>query len=152
MYTDKLDLHGQTWHEALPAFIDFYNDAVRRPGGGSGLRLEIVHGYGSTGVGGVLRTRLRKFLESQSDKLTFTPGEHFDGNHGHTVVVPQTPLPDTVSLLAEDILEFCATGKSQSKIVGKFRRHGQPSVLEAIRSLESQKRLRPAVVEPPVWR
>ena len=58
-----LDLHGLTWTEAQAAFIDFYNGAVRQASGNAGSRLDVVHGYGSTGTGGVLRTRLRGFLE-----------------------------------------------------------------------------------------
>lgn len=57
-----IDLHGLTWTEAQAAFIEFYNGAVRQAGGKAGS-LNVVHGYGSTGTGGVLRTRLRGFLE-----------------------------------------------------------------------------------------
>jgi hypothetical protein len=44
-------------------------------------------------------------------------------------------------MLCEDILAYCDTPKPQSKIIGKFRRSGQPEVLQAIRTLESQRRL-----------
>ena len=37
---------------------------------------------------------------------------------------------------------YCERAKGRSKIIGKFRRHGEPRVIEAIRTLERQKRLR----------
>ena len=37
---------------------------------------------------------------------------------------------------------YCERAKGRSKIIGKFRRHGEPRVIEAIRALERQKRLR----------
>jgi hypothetical protein len=134
----ELDLHGQTWSEALAAFVEFYNDAVQE-GAGS---LDVVHGYGSTGEGGVLRTRLRAFLQRYEEHLEFRPGEAVDGNQGHTIVVPLQPLPSTEDALAEQVWAYCERAKGRSKIIGKFRRHGEPRVIEAIRALERQKRLR----------
>ena len=129
-----LDLHGMTWLEALPAFIQFYNSAVAR---GDKAKLEVVHGYGSSGEGGVLLKRTRAFLESHAESLEV----YTDSNPGHTFVVAKTALPDTVDMLCEDILAYCDTAKPQSKIIGKFRRSGQPEVLQAIRTLESKRRL-----------
>ena len=56
-----LDLHGLTWAEAEASFIEFYNQTVRQADKDA-VRLDVVHGYGSTGTGGVLLTRLRGFL------------------------------------------------------------------------------------------
>ena len=136
----SLDFHGKNWSESLAAFIDLYNETLRSRR--SGDRLDIVHGYGSTGTGGVLRSRIRAFLERQGQRLQYMPGEAVDGNPGHTVVVPIQPIPDTGGLLAEQVWEFCQQPKSQSKITGRFRRHGDPQVLQAIRVLEGQRRLR----------
>lgn len=128
----------------MEAFIDFYNGALRSPGG-SGVKLTVVHGYGSTGVGGVLRTRFRAFLQRHASRLEFTPGEHVDGNPGQTIVTPLKPLPVIEELLAEQVWEYCERPKTMSKITGKFRRHGQPRVAEAVRLLEGQRRLRTEV-------
>ena len=138
----ELDLHGQTWSEALAAFVEFYNAAVQETGGHGAGSLDIVHGYGSTGPGGVLRTRLRAFLQRHEDRLEFMPGESIDGNQGHTIVVPMQPVPSTEDALAEQVWAYCERAKGRSKIIGKFRRHGEPRVIEAIRALEQQKRLR----------
>jgi len=138
-----LDLHGLTWAEAEASFIEFYNQTLRQVGKGA-VGLDVVHGYGSTGNGGVLRTRLRGFLGRYEPCLDFQTGEKVDGNPGHTIVVPLKPLPSLLDKLSQDIWDFCDRPRSQSKIIGKFRRHGQTEVLSTIKTLEKQKRLRPS--------
>lgn len=140
-----LDLHGQTWREALPDFIAFYNEAIEQAAGGPVSALDIIHGYGSTGNGGALRTRLRHFLVAHAaqGRLEFTPGENIDANPGHTVVTPMQPLPAAHEMLVEEIWAYCARPRALSKISGKFRRHGEPAVRAAIDTLVRQRRLRP---------
>lgn len=143
MASHSIDFHGKTWAEALPEFIVLYNRALAaQPGGGS--TLEIIHGYGSTGAGGVLKKRIRGYLARYAARelLQFRPGEDIDGNRGMTLITPLKPLPTTDDLLAEQILEYCETPRSQSKITGRFRRHGDAQTLPAIRALERQGRLR----------
>ena len=135
-----IDLHGRTWSESLTELIAAYNQALA--GGSSGELLEVVHGYGSTGTGGSLRRRVRSFLAAHGDRLEFQPGEAADGNPGHTIVLPIQPLPEVSDLLAEQVLEYCETARTPGKITGKFRRYGDPSVMQAIRTLEKQGRLR----------
>ena len=141
MGTYEIDLHGQAWRDALGDFLRLYEDAVDEAGDSGSASITVIHGYGSTGEGGVLRTRLRHFLARFEDYLEFTPGENIDGNQGSTVVRPLKRLPDSTELLSEDIWEYCQTPKTRSKIAGRFRRHGDPRVFEAIRSLERQGRL-----------
>ena len=138
----SLDLHGKMWSEALVDLIDTYN-RILAGGGSSGETLDIVHGYGSTGAGGSTRVRVRSFLARHADRLNFEPGEKLDRNPGHTRVTPIKPLPRVSDLLAEQVWEYCESPRTQSKITGKFRRHGDARVVEAIRSLERQGRLRP---------
>ena len=138
-----LDLHGLTWAEAEASFIEFYNQTLRQAGKDS-VGLDVVHGYGSTGIGGVLLTRLRGFLGRYESCLDFQTGEKVDGNPGHTIVVPLKPLPSLRDQLSQDIWDFCDRPRSQSKIIGKFRRHGETAVLSSIKTLEKQKRLRPS--------
>ncbi len=139
----EIDLHEKTWTEALPEFIAFYNEAVQRAGGPP-ARLNVIHGYGYSGTGGVLRKRLQNFLKEHAlqGRLEFTPGEHADANPGHTVVQPLQPLPATHEMLAEEIWAYCQRPRTLSKISGKFRRHGEPSVKAVIESLVRQQRLR----------
>ena len=70
---ETLDLHGQTWSEALPAFIEAYNGALRRSGGG----LEVVHGYGASGVGSGLGGAIHT---SNSTVLHFNGTNNFINN------------------------------------------------------------------------
>ena len=137
----SLDLHGKTWTEALAEFLDFYNRSVPHRDE-STLTLDIVHGYGSSGTGGVLRQRLRAFLAKYPECLEITPGETIDDNPGHTVVTPIRRLPDTGGLLAEHIWEYCDTPRTLSKITGRFRRYGDPQVQQAVKTLQRQGRLR----------
>jgi hypothetical protein len=137
-----LDVHGLTWSQAREAFIEFYNEAVREAGVGVARRLDVVHGYGSTGPGGVIRGRLRRLLEGSGASLEFTPGEALDGNPGHTVVAPMTPLPAMAEELAELVYVYCERPRSMSKIAGRFRRHGSPNVRAAVSALERQGKLR----------
>jgi len=138
-----LDLHGLTWAEAEASFIEFYNQTFSEAGKDA-VRLDIVHGYGSTGIGGVLVTRLRRFLERYESCLEFQTGERVDGNPGHTIVVPLKPLPSLRDQLSQEIWDFCDRPRSQSKIIGKFRKHGEMVVLSTIKTLEKQKRLSPS--------
>ena len=138
-----LDLHGLTWAEAQASFIEFYNQTLRQASKGA-VGLDVVHGYGSTGTGGVLLTRLRGFLRRYKSCLDFQTGEKVDGNPGHTIVVPLKPLPSPWDQLSQHIWDFCNRPRTQSKIIGKFRRHGETAVLNTIKTLEKQKRLRPS--------
>ena len=141
MAANELDLHGRIWSEALKEFIAFYNQSLGRAVNPTGVQLSVIHGYGSTGAGGVVRQRLRSFLERHADRLEFIPGERLDGNQGYTLVKPMKRLPDVDDLLADAILEYCDRPRTRSKIMGKFRSHGQPRIIQAIRSLEKQGRL-----------
>ena len=137
----SIDLHGKTWTEALAEFLDFYNRSATAVGG-SIVTLDVVHGYGSTGSGGVIRTRLRAFLDKYPQCLEYQAGESVDGNQGHTIVKPLQRLPDTGGLLAEQVWEYCENPRTVAKITGRFRRHGDPQVQQAIRTLQKQGRLR----------
>ena len=141
MDTLDLDLHGKTWAEALEDFVDAYNRAVQ-PGGHTCRTLKVIHGYGSTGGPGILRTRFRNFLERHSTSLEFTPGEKIGVNPGFTVVTPRYPLPGNDAALCELVWDYCEQPKTAGKIAGQFRRYGNPRVQQAVRSLESRKRLR----------
>ena len=141
MDTLDLDLHGKTWPEALEEFVDAYNRAVQ-PGGHTCRTLKVIHGYGSTGGLGILRTRFRNFLDKHASRLESTPGEKVGINPGYTLVTPRYPLPGTDAALSELVWDYCEHPKTLSKIVGQFRRYGNPRVQQALRSLEGQKRLR----------
>ena len=141
MADHELDLHGYIWSEAQKEFIDFYNRSLDEATGQNVVQLNVIHGYGSTGEGGVIQKRLRGLLEKHSDCLEFTLGESLDGNQGYTVVKPIKRLLSEDELLVEVILNYCKSPRTQSKITGKFRKHGDTKTIPAIRSLEKQGRL-----------
>jgi hypothetical protein len=133
-----LDLHGYSWAEALAAYIEYHNQALRLASGGAVGRREIVHGYGSTGEGGVILRRLRPYLERHPEQVQVA----YDSNLGHTYVTPLSALPEIEDMLQEEILDYCDKPRTQSKIAGKFRRHGDPAVLVALRALAREGRLK----------
>ena len=134
----KLDTHGKTWIEAKADFIEAYNNICSQYGLET---LDVVHGYGSTGQGGVIRQRLRAYLDRYPAHLTYKTGEDVDGNTGHTTVTPVKPLPSLENQLAEEVWDYCSGPRTVIKIMGKFRRHGDPKVRHAIDELVSQHRL-----------
>ena len=72
--------------EALREFVRFYNHCVRS---GYRGRLEVIHGYGSTGGGGVIREELRRFLKAHEETFgEFLAGESLR-NPGVTILYPR---------------------------------------------------------------
>ncbi len=134
----RVDLHSCSVAEALEAFRKAYQEQVHKR---SPRPLEVVHGYGSGGRGGAIRSRLRAYLHRQDSRLVFRPGEQVDGNPGYTLVYPKAPLPATRDILAEEILTYCTTSRTEERIAGHFRRYSEPAVIAALKSLETQGRL-----------
>jgi dsDNA-specific endonuclease/ATPase MutS2 len=89
--TRSIDLHSFTVAEALREFVRFYNACVRS---GYRGRIEIIHGYGSSGAGGVIREELRKYLAAHDEIFSqFLPGESLR-NPGVTILYAgETPAP-----------------------------------------------------------
>jgi len=135
---DTLDLHGLRVKEALELFRETYNN---RTGSRFAKTLVVVHGYGSSGEGGKIRRRLRSLLDQYPNHLSYQRGEKA-GNPGITIVTPHLPLPTSENVLEQEILEYCSKPRTRDKIAGKFRRYGQPQVLEALRKMEKQGILR----------
>jgi DNA-nicking Smr family endonuclease len=86
----EIDLHGLTVAEALSRFATHYNARLRAGDTGP---IRVIHGYGSSGRGGDLRTAIRELLSRHAGRLEFVPGETYFNNPGVTVVYPRQPLP-----------------------------------------------------------
>jgi dsDNA-specific endonuclease/ATPase MutS2 len=87
--TRSIDLHNFTVAEALREFVRFYNNCVRD---GFRGRLEVIHGYGSMGGGGVIREELRKFLKAHEETFgEFLAGESLS-NPGVTILYPRESM------------------------------------------------------------
>jgi hypothetical protein len=135
---DDLDLHGFTVAEAIERFVQQYNVRVDKDQYGC---WRIIHGYGSTGEGGAIRIKLRAFLDEHLDKLRYEAGENY-GDPGWTWVYPKIHLPDQRERMAAAILNFCAEGKTEEKILREFAKLGGVQVKQAIRSLAKQGELK----------
>ncbi len=138
----EIDLHRLTWKEARRTFVETYGDAFDSSGKPTVDQVRVIHGYGSTGEGGAIRNHLRSFCKRFDDYFDFTAGEELDGNLGWTVVTPKRCIPAAAEMLAEDVWDYCNRKRSRSKVMVRFRRHGDPLVMRAIRSLERQGRLK----------
>jgi len=136
----ELDLHGLTIDEAIRVFVERYNRHVQR----NREPLRIIHGWGSSGEGGKIRRKIREFLTEATDNLDWKPGEDFEGNLGVTIVYPHKALPPPETLLAEALLDFCTSPRTESKIAGRFRNHNAREIKQAIRALVRQGRLEEA--------
>jgi len=88
---ERIDVHGRSVTEAMRAFIAFYNGCLRK---GYRESIEVIHGYGSSGTGGVILQELRRYLAANAGRLeSFVPGESV-GNLGVTIVYPKKILPE----------------------------------------------------------
>jgi dsDNA-specific endonuclease/ATPase MutS2 len=85
----SINLHNFTVAEAIREFVRFYNSCVRS---GYRGRLEIIHGYGSSGGGGVIREELRRYLKAHEEIFgEYLPGESLR-NPGVTILYPRETL------------------------------------------------------------
>jgi len=132
----EIDLHEMTVTEALDYFIGTYNS-------NKGQGLKIIHGYGSTGVGGRIRSAVRNFIElnrSCFNRVEF--GEILERNQGYTIVYYRSELPDSNDVLKEKIRDYCAMSpKTKEKITGDFRKFGSGAVMQVLKELVSTGRL-----------
>ena len=99
MMASEMDLHGLTQGEAIDALVTECNAALDRAGGPVTVR--VIHGYGSSGEGGVLRDRIRGFCRRHAALVGVVPGEASDGNQGVTTLTVSGRLPDRSERLGE---------------------------------------------------
>jgi len=134
-----IDLHELNSLNAIEQFIKYYNERVKKKLYGE---IEIIHGYGSTGQGGVIKRKLHKLFNDNLKKLSYKPGEDFSLNPGITMVKPKLLLPEASNILFNEILDFASDNpKSLEKITGKFRKYSTPVVTDAIKALVKKELL-----------
>ncbi len=129
----ELDLYGLSVSEALATVVAKYNALL----GTEHRELVVVHGYGSSGEGGVLKHRIRSFL--QSAKVSFrTEQDGFHGNRGQTVVLIGNSLLSVGQGLEDKMLDYCTIAKTKEKIFAKFHKSGTKALREAFSALVSK--------------
>ncbi len=85
----SIDLHNCTVSEAMHRFVCFYNSCVHA---GYRGRIEVIHGYGSSGTGGAIRNALRAYLKAHAAVFgDFLAGESLR-NPGVTVLYAKETL------------------------------------------------------------
>jgi DNA-nicking Smr family endonuclease len=89
MAETKIDLHGLRERDALRKFVRDYNACVR-----SGRRdpIWIVHGYGSSGHGGVIQRAIREYISANLDSFDKVVEGDLLANPGVTLVYPKRLL------------------------------------------------------------
>ena len=131
-----LDFHGMSWPEALADFQAAY-DAEIASNAQTVRAINVVHGYGSKGVGGVLRLRLRDYLQRYRSYLAFKPGEQIDGNPGWTLIEAIKPLPLDDEVLEDFILAFCQQPRTMREIYDHSYGYRRVNMSRIVRSLQN---------------
>ena len=128
----EIDLHGYQVVEAIDIFVKHYNGKVKK---GDLSPISVIHGYGSSGAGGKIKTALRKLLEASEENLSF---QEENWNHGKTIIFPKKELQEGAGVISSEILGYCLVQRSESKILGKFRQFGDLNVKNTLRKLVKQ--------------
>lgn len=129
----ELDLHGYYALEALNHFIREYDSLAKK----GQKELIVIHGYGSTGTGGVLLKTIRNYCLKQ--QINFIPGDEIDFNPGYTkVIIDKRISPENRSLNAE-LLEFLQTPKPLSKILNQFRNEDEVKIQQRLKKLVKEQ-------------
>ncbi len=131
----ELDLHGYQVVEAIDIFVVHYNQRVRA---NDFSPISVIHGYGSSGGGSKIKTALRKLLEVSESNLTF---QLDPWNKGKTLVFPVSLILEGAGVISTEILDYCRSPRSQTKILGRLRRFGDVKVKRILLLLEKQGKL-----------
>lgn len=148
-HTRWLYLHDLSVMDAVYHFSEDYNRAHKN----NWFReLQVIHGYGSSGQGGVIRTHIRSLMDEAS--IEYIPGEIYNNNWGLTVVDlmynPLLPYIDYAQFVTRNFIdpfashgvkklmplihEYCCFKKTGDRIIKRF--HGDFSVFEIETALE----------------
>ena len=129
-----IDLHDKNLNEAINYFMEKYNEFFSFK-----QEIRVIHGYGSSGVGGVIKKRFKELSEAYKTHFKVK----YEDNLGITIVIPIKPLPIGNFLLEKELLEFCKENpKSYSKIQSKFiKKHTNDELKRAIKLLVKKSEL-----------
>ena len=128
-----IDLHDMIYDEAIRYFINKYNESIKID---PKEEIIVIHGYGSTGNGGILKQRFKTFFKQNKDNLNFLA----DINPGRTFITPIHSIPIILDILSEKIVTYCSDSpKAIIKIQGKFHREYRANeVKQALQKLVKQ--------------
>ena len=89
----EIDLHDKNVNEAINYFMTKYNEILSK---GFKGEISVIHGYGSSGVGGKIKKRFKEFSEAYTSYFNVS----YNNNIGITIVkqIQQLPNYDSVTL------------------------------------------------------
>lgn len=134
--SEVIDLHGLSTDVAIQTFISRANKLCN-----AGHRgwVTVVHGYGSTGVGGVIKQRIRALLNHHADAYESRFNDALNPGSTEVRILKTLPLKQNPGTpLEEQVLLFCTSPKEESKICNKFHRRPITEIKEIIRQLQSR--------------
>jgi hypothetical protein len=125
-----IDLHDTKLEDAIPFFITKYNEFYLN---GFKGEIEVIHGYGSSGIGGVIKKRFKSFSEAYNTYFN----ARYTNNLGVTFITPKKLIPKENFLLENEILIFCSNSpKSMNKIKNNFlKKYKQEDIKKSVLSL-----------------
>lgn len=125
-----IDLHDIKLEDAIPFFITKYNEFYLN---GFKGEIEVIHGYGSSGIGGVIKKRFKRFSEAYNAYFNV----RYTNNLGVTFITPKKLIPKENFLLENEILIFCSNSpKSMNKIKNNFlKKYKQEDIKKSVLSL-----------------
>jgi hypothetical protein len=126
----EIDLHDKTVNEAINFFMIKYNEIFLN---GFKGQISVIHGYGSSGIGGKIKKRFKEVSEVYTGYFEVIPNK----NIGITIIKPLKTLPNSDFLFENALLEFCSESpKSITKIQNKFfKSHNNNEIKKTINSL-----------------
>ncbi len=128
-----LDLHNYQTKEAIKETVAFLNSNLNQ-------EIKIIHGYGSSGKGGILKEKIRNFLEKNEDKMEIHYGERLRFNPGCTIVKLKKKITDNSGNdLKDQIKNFCTIAKPKEKIYNKFFKINSQEIDRILKELETEK-------------
>lgn len=137
MASQQIDLHGLDVDEALKTFVSHCNKLFA---GGYRGDVDVIHGYGSSGRGGVITSRLKGFLAGHAEYFALT--EWAGGNPGVTTLRQLKLLPaDKTGGIEQQVLYSLRTPKAEAKILARFHFRPAVEVRKILRDLRREGRI-----------
>lgn len=131
-----IDLHHMNRNEAIRFFVSKYNEIFKDGYRGS---INVIHGYGSSGKGGVIKKTFKEFLNTHKKYLSYT----VDVNPGVTIVTPIKSIPLLIDEISIEILNYCSSApRSMDKIKGSFfKKYSNQEITSSVKRLVKQDKL-----------
>ena len=123
---------NQTVKEAMMQFIQTFNECHKK-----GAQLEVIHGYGSSGTGGKIKSALNRFIDKNKECTRVV-----EINSGSSRYISQKLLPPYISIIDELVLVNYNDSKNRNKLLQqvykRYKDFTQKEVENRIKTLMKQ--------------